>query len=383
MKKRSISLLACLLAAGSMLSMPVHADEWQQNGNAVRGDLNSSGTADRSDAELLCDYLLGKQTQVSGIAADLNGDGKLNAADLSALKALLLAPPEEQKQDDQQQEQHQSTSDPKAYMEQVRSNYLTNVPQSQAQGGQLSHITYFSQKANKEKGAHVWLPPDYDQSQTYPVFYVNHGIQGNEFSMLGGFNIMESAAALIQSGDAKPMIIVFTSMYTNPNKDSCDGITPDEVPYYDAFLEDLTESLMPYIESNYPCKTGRENTAIGGFSMGGRESLYIGIMRPDLFGYIAASSPAPGVVPAVDHFMTHVGSIREEQFKFTEPNLPYLLMIAGGTADGMVGDFPEQYHKLFERNQTDHIWISVSGGGHDGTVGIPLFYNFIRALFKA
>ena len=59
------------------------------------------------------------------------------------------------------------------------------------------------------------------------------------------------------------------------------------------------------------------------------------------------------------------------------------LMIAGGTADTMVGDFPEQYHKLFERNQTDHIWISVPGGGHDGGVGAPLFYNFIRALFKA
>lgn len=113
--------------------------------------------------------------------------------------------------------------------------------------------------------------------------------------MLGDFRILESATTLIAAGEAVPMIIVFTFMYTNPNKDNCDGITPDEVPYYDAFLDDLTDSLMPYIESHYSCKTGRENTAIGGFSMGGRESLYIGIMRPDLFGYIAASSPAPGV----------------------------------------------------------------------------------------
>lgn len=56
---------------------------------------------------------------------------------------------------------------------------------------------------------------------------------------------------------------------------------------------------------------------------------------------------------------------------------------AYGDTDGMVGTFPEQYHDLFTKNNTDHIWISVLGGGHDGTVGIPLFYNFIRALFKA
>ena len=83
---------------------------------------------------------------------------------------------------------------------------------------------------------------------------------GNEFSMVGNFKILDFAATLIDSGDAVPMIIVFTSMYTNPNKENCDGITADEEPFYDAFLEDLTEYLMPCIAGNYPIKTGRENT---------------------------------------------------------------------------------------------------------------------------
>lgn len=362
------------MTAASMTSFSAAAE-------GQRGDLDHSGQTDRNDAVALQEYLLGRRGDLNGYDADLDGNGMLSSADLSLLKAEILNPTPQQPENPQPS----GNTDTAAYMEKVRSSYVTDVPQDilSARGGELSHITYFSKKANKEKGAHVWLPPHYDPSQKYPVFYVNHGIQGNEFTMLGGFNIMESAAGLIEKGEAKPMIIVFTSMYTNPNKDSCDGITPDEVPFYDAFLEDLTESLMPYIESNYSCKTGRENTAIGGFSMGGRESLYIGIMRPDLFGYIAASSPAPGVVPAHDHFMEHVGSITEDQFRMSEPYLPYLLMIAGGTADGMVGDFPEQYHHLFTKNNTDHIWISVSGGGHDGTVGIPLFYNFIRALFQA
>lgn len=367
MNMKHAAVLAAALLTVCTAAFPVSA--------AGRGDPDGNGSTGRSDVQCLTDYLLKGSGSPEIDAADLDRNGRLDAADLSLLKALILNPPAE--------ETH--TADPKAYMEQIRSSYVQQVPQNilSAQGGQLSHITYFSQKANKEKGAHVWLPPGYDPSRQYPVFYVNHGIQGNEYSMLGDFKILESAAGLIQAGEAVPMIIVFTFMYTNPNKDNCDGINAQEVPYYDAFLDDLTGSLMPYIESHYPCKTGRENTAIGGFSMGGRESLYIGIMRPDLFGYIAASSPAPGVVPARDNFMEHVGSIREDQFRMSEPYLPYLLMIAGGTADGMVGDFPEQYHNLFTRNGTDHIWISVPGGGHDGSVGIPLFYNFIRGLFKA
>lgn len=379
MKNKLLSFAAALLLTYGAVAYNAAPVQSVKANDTQIGDLDGSGAVDRNDTLLLKEWLCTSRSDIRQEAADLDKNGRLNAADLSLLKQRILNPQK------QEQEQPHNTANPSAYMEQVRNNYATQVPQNilSARGGELSHITYFSKKANKEKGAHVWLPPKYDASKKYPVFYVNHGIQGNEFSMLGGFNIMESAAGLIEAGEAEPMIIVFTSMYTNPNKDSCDGITPDEVPFYDAFLDDLTESLMPYIESHYPCKTGRENTAIGGFSMGGRESLYIGIMRPDLFGYIAASSPAPGVVPAHDHFMDHVGSISEEQFRMTAPNLPYLLMIAGGTADSMVGDFPEQYHKLFERNQTDHIWISVPGGGHDGTVGIPLFYNFIRALFKA
>lgn len=56
---------------------------------------------------------------------------------------------------------------------------------------------------------------------------------------------------------------------------------------------------MPYIESHYSVKTGKDNTAIMGFSMGGRESLYISMKRPDLFGYVGAVCPAPGVSPGL------------------------------------------------------------------------------------
>ncbi|MBR5371462.1 MAG: hypothetical protein IK130_04535 [Oscillospiraceae bacterium] len=367
--------LAALFAAMTLTAAPLSV--WAD----VSHDLDGNGALDKSDCTLLCDYLLTNRQDIASQQADWDGDYALTAKDLTLMKRELLKP----KQDPQNPQDPQTHVSGSEYMAQVRSNYVTEVPQDilNAKGGELQHITYFSTKANKEKGSFVWLPPGFDASQKYPVFYVNHGIQGSEYSMLGDFKILESAAGLIQKGEAVPMIIVFTFMYTNPNKDNCSGITADEEPFYDAFLEDLTDCLMPYIAEHYPVKTGRENTAVGGFSMGGRESLYIGVSRPDVFGYIAATSPAPGVTPAVDQFFAHPGSMSEDQFRIDAPYEPYLLMIAGGTADGMVNVSPENYSKLLTKNGTDHIFISVPGGGHDGSTGIPLFYNFIRALFKA
>ena len=77
--------------------------------------------------------------------------------------------------------------------------------------------------------------------------------------------------------------------------------------------------------------------------MGGREGIYIGISRSDLFGYIGGACPPPGIVPAVDFFMKHKGSMTEEEFKIKDTsNLPYILFITGGDSDGVVGTFPKE-----------------------------------------
>ena len=338
------------------------------------GDVDHNGTVDKSDAAALCSYLLAQGNQIYADTSDMNNDGLLDAKDLTLLKRMLLNPPE----------QNPNGAQPE-YMSKIRDQITVNVPSSAlaAAEGTVEHITYFSAKANHEKGANVWLPPGYDKNKQYPVFYVNHGYGGDESAMLNGMGVREIASNLIKSGEAEPMIIVFTNQYTHPQRTVATGNGAEDVPYYDAFVEDLPGSLMPYIESHYPVKTGRENTAIAGFSMGGRESLYIGIMCKDKIGYIGAGAPAPGIFPTKDHIMDHPGCLSQDEIRIDPPYQPYVLMIAGGTNDGMVGSYPEQYHNLFTEHGTDNIFIPVPGGGHDGSTVIPLMYNFIRCLFKA
>ena len=126
---------------------------------------------------------------------------------------------------------------------------------------------------------------------------------------------------------------------------------------------------MPLIEKEYSVATGRENTAITGFSMGGRESLMIGMKHPDLFGYVGAICAAPGATGA---------------FQFaSEEAAPSLILLTAGSNDQTVYNTPEGYHNNFTKNNVPHIWHYVNGGYHGDNCIRAHIYNFVRFIFKA
>lgn len=356
----------------------------------IKGDVNADRKVDKNDVKALQAFLLGKESAIDGATADIDGNSKLTSSDLSALKDLVLNPPQTPSRGGSAGVTHTA----KEYNEIVAADFQKNVPSNvkSANVEKPKKIQYFSKKANRNKPANVWTPPGYDPSKKYPVMFMNHGVMGNEDNLVSGWGILEMATNLINSGDAVPFIIVFTQMYTDPHSASATGINMDVMDGYDNFVYDVRDSLYPYICENYSVATGRENTAIAGFSQGGRESLYIGMMLPDMIGYVCASSPAPGIVPASDGFIAnHLGSkkldseqrMTNNDFKYADEDLPYILMIGGGTGDTVVGTFPKQYHELYSSNGTTHVWEEFPGAGHDASVGTPLFYNFFRYVFKA
>ncbi len=376
--KKTMALLSCTALLGTQPVIAAHA--------AARGDLDGDGAVTAFDVAIAKKGLLrGFSSGDAEKAADINEDGKTEVSDMIQLLRFVMgqisqfevtepaAPPP-------------SSADPTAYMQKIRESMTNNVPAemtAQTAYGKVETISYYSKTAEKQKSANVLLPDGYSTSERYPVLYINHGIFGDHNSMLDeGMKVRSLAGNLANKGEAKKMIIVLTSMYTSKTSDQCSGFTLADTLAYDAFLDDLTGSLMPYIESNYAAATGRENTAITGFSMGGREALYIGVSRPDVFGYIGAACPAPGVTPGKDMFMDHPGSMTEQEFRI-DTNLPYVFMITGGTNDGVVGTFPQSYHNILTTNGTDHIWQEIQGGGHDGSCVVPHLYNYMKAIFKA
>ncbi len=349
----------------------------------LMGDVDKNGKIEILDIISLQKYLHGKEATVYLETADLNQDNVLNIFDLILLKRMMI---QENTSAVPVLVKPQSGTE---YMNQIQESFTAAVPAevfTKSAGrnyGTLEKINYYSTIAKKQKQANVLLPPDYDASKQYPVLYVNHGIFGDCNSLTDdSMGIIAMAGNLAASGEAVPMIIVFTSMYTSETSDQCAGFTAEETAKYDAFREDITECLMPYINEHYAVKTGRENTAISGFSMGGRETLYIGMTKPEYFGYIGAACPAPGIVPAQDAFMQHTGNMQPEDFKISGAVQPVELFIAGGTNDTVVRDFPQQYHALLTQNGQPHLWLEVNGGGHDGSTVVPMYYNFLKTVFK-
>lgn len=246
--------------------------------------------------------------------------------------------------------------------------------------GTVEHVVYHSQTTGLDRGASILLPPDYSADREYSVLYFLHGIFGDEYSLIhdGNNKIPEILGNLAAEGNAREMIVVFPNMYASSDPDQKPGFDSEAIAPYNNFINDLVNDLIPFMESRYSVSSDKEDRAILGFSMGGRESLFIGVTRPDLFNCIGAISPAPGLTPARDWAMTHEGQLQESELKLTDTdNLPKLLMICCGTKDSVVGTFPASYHEILERNEVEHLWYEVPGADHNDQAIRSGLYNFV------
>jgi len=252
--------------------------------------------------------------------------------------------------------------------------------------GTLTEVEYFSTTTGADRKCFVYTPNGYDPRLTYPVLYLLHGIGGTHTEWLNG-NPNEILSNLIVLGEAVPMIAVIPNV--RAMKD--DRLPPKVFSYenldaFDNFINDLRSDLMPFISANYSVSQKREECAIAGLSMGGRESLFIGFSLPDVFGYIGAFSPAPGLLPNTGSLPGSDESF-PGQLKLNEFTLPdnfkakTFILICNGNQDGLIHDVPSLYHKALEDNGTRHVYYKIDGG-HDFGVWKNGLYYFAKCVFK-
>ncbi len=261
--------------------------------------------------------------------------------------------------------------------------------------GTVEDISYES-TAIKEgvtvtRKAKVVLPKGYTEEKKYPVVYMQHGIGGNETSLYGD-KVQNVVWNAIANGDAVEMIVVFPNACANETGSSAGLAFHSKEHYeaYDNFVNDLRDCLIPYINENYSTATGRENTAVCGFSMGGRVSLHCGFTLQDTFRYIGAFCPAPGVLENDMNGVHEDGLFTPETFTLQDQYMnDTLVQITAGTNDGVVLDNPKKYSDTLEANGVPHIYYETKGGdankagggGHEAAVYKHGLYNFLRRSF--
>ena len=272
-------------------------------------------------------------------------------------------------------------------------NYETpqgfDIASSACEGWTRQTVTYPSKTTGADRLCHVILPAGYSAEKTYPVLYLLHGIGGDHNEWLGG-NPLEVVGTLAGKGEAAEMIVVIPNVRAMKEDAVPKEIfRPECIAAFDNFINDLRDDLMPFIKANYSIKTGRENTAVAGLSMGGRESLFIGFSMPETFGYIGAFSPAPGLLPL--SFPDTGDHPNRPAFpsQFTEDDLavkdgvpaPTLLMMCNGEQDEIVKLCTAGYEAALNKNGVEHLYYTMPGG-HDFGVWKNGLYHFAKQIFK-
>lgn len=157
--------------------------------------------------------------------------------------------------------------------------------------GAVAEVTYFSKSLNRFRRMHVYTPPGYERGEgVFPVMYLLHGAGDSDDSWTSVGRAACILDNLIAAGEAKPMIVVMPAGHAGPFRMSGAGV--------DDFARDFTEDLLPHIESHYRVKSDRNSRAMAGLSMGGAQTLNIGVPSMEKFAYLGVfSSGVFGIAP--------------------------------------------------------------------------------------
>jgi len=152
---------------------------------------------------------------------------------------------------------------------------LQNVPH-----GKISYRTYQSTTLGRPRNLLIYTPPGFNPNgkTKYPVLYLIHGGSDTEetWTKVGRANLI--ADNLIAQGKAKPMLIVMPYGNVRPS------------PMAD-FTQDMVKDIVPFVEANYPVGKDSKSWAVAGFSVGGGQTLNIGLTNPDKFAYVCSYAP--------------------------------------------------------------------------------------------
>ncbi|WP_088339558.1 esterase [Robiginitalea sediminis] len=251
--------------------------------------------------------------------------------------------------------------------------------------GSVRAVWYESPTLGLTRRMFVYTPPGYeDSNENYPVLYLLHGGGGDEeaWPTLGtAANILDN---LINAGKAKPMLVVMTN--GNPDQAAAFTVSPPvEVASAGIggmasmqFEKSLVQDVIPYVEKHFPVKTGKENRALTGLSMGGLQTMNTTFENPELFDYIGVMSMGFADLSRFGINIDH--SKREQQILALKAAAPKVYWIACGKEDFLIESVVTMRAEL-DKHDFPYVYRE-SPGGHTWTNWRIYLSEFAPMLFQ-
>lgn len=229
--------------------------------------------------------------------------------------------------------------------------------------------------ADGQSDFYVYTPPGYDpkKGKKYPVLYLLHGWSdlANGWTEVGQANLILDN--LMADGKLRPMIVVMPLGYGDLKfVTSGDRVWDDDAAVngnVTLFSQALLTEILPQVESDYHASKSRDDRAITGLSMGGLESLMIGLTHSDKFGWVGGFSSALG-----HHEEAQLAAIMGKTVHL------HLLWIACGTEDDLVS--PNRKFIAWLKSKDVPLTAVETPGMHNWLVWRDNLVHFAPLLFQ-
>jgi len=266
-----------------------------------------------------------------------------------------------------------------------------NVPH-----GEVREVWYHSNVTGTWRHALVYTPPAYDTQpkERYPVLYLQHGGGEDEsgWTRQGKANFILDN--LIASSKAKPMIVVMANGYARRAGEPAPDLAgkPFGSPEMrkamqgnmSAFEDDMTQALIPFIDSTFRTLPDRDHRAMAGLSMGGMQTFHVTFDHLDLFSYIGGFSGARNVFATGNDKLetkTAFNGALADPDAFAKR--VHLLWVGVGTEEPeRMKQGIEQLHAALDQGNIRHVFYESPGTNHEWQTWRRDLNDFAPRLFQ-
>lgn len=249
--------------------------------------------------------------------------------------------------------------------------------------GTVSRVWYDSPTLGMKRRLSVYTPAGYETSgKKYPVFYLLHGMGGDEEAWLALGRASQILDNLIAQGKAEPMIVVMTN--GNASQEAAPGETQfGLVPpttalpkTMDGSFEIAFPDVVKFIDKTYRTRANKAGRAIAGLSMGGFHSLHISKQFPDMFDHVGLFSAAISREESKAEVYSDLEGKLARQFA----KKPALYYIAIGNTDFLMKD-NVNFRQLLDKKGYKYEYFET-GEGHIWKNWRIYLTEFAPKLFK-
>jgi enterochelin esterase-like enzyme len=262
--------------------------------------------------------------------------------------------------------------------------------------GAVREVWYHSKVTGTWRHALVYLPPDYDaQTKTrYPVLYLQHGGGEDETGWIRQGRANFILDNLIADGTCKPMVVVMAYGYARRAGQAAPDLTgrpfgsPEALKAMrdmaEAFEADVTEVLIPFVDSTFRTIADRDHRAMAGLSMGGMQTFQVTLNHLDLFSYIGGFSGAAGPLILGGRTLdpkTDYDGVFADPVAFAKK--VHLLWLGVGTAEPeRMREGIRKLHASLEEAKIQHVYYESPGTDHEWQTWRRDLKDFAPRLFR-